>query len=419
MSVRFRTRASARDKLSSLVEAISASEKRQNEIRDYQNIEANNAIVRLDNAIDLSTNTTTLDSLTKMIDQNTSDLSSPANKIYLKATQDEAANRRLQMKDYEKAVNNMQNKYLGQGAPSEFPGVVGKGIKNLDESDFETWTYDHISRELQEINDFESVFFSDFEKQNAVNFDYNPSLISTGELRRRIFGEGGYKNKLLAGIEAMRGDKKITDNEMIYILSGDSEGLVQARIDNATFYNNRIKSTRTAIGKVKGQISSVFKTIKTEGGFANTFDNKVIIDMSDELYSMWESQYELTDKSEEWQDFYEKKLYNLKITSPEEAVKFWIYELRGLTASLKDNEKEFFKWKGSPVEQYSPELGDTVQDKFKSEFGVTKAKIIPVTPKEQKDLPSDIMLDFKSGYYYSPKENAYYDNDAVERILEL
>ena len=36
MSVKFRTRASARDKLSSLVEAISASEKRQNEIRNYQ-----------------------------------------------------------------------------------------------------------------------------------------------------------------------------------------------------------------------------------------------------------------------------------------------------------------------------------------------------------------------------------------------
>ena len=59
------------------------------------------------------------------------------------------------------------------------------------------------------------------------------------------------------------------------------------------------------------------------------------------------------------------------------------------------------------------------QDKFESEFGVAKAKIIPVTPKEQKDLPSDIMLDFKSGYYHSPKENVYYDNDAVERILEL
>ena len=143
------------------------------------------------------------------------------------------------MQNYNDQMDKFAEMYLGN--PSK--GI--SGFSNLKEDKLRGWTYEYTSKVLNDINDFESSLV-DYQG-NPIKSSYHPAGIRSNELKDRV---KDFKDNILAGIEATHGDGYIEDHEILYVISGDTEGLKSARVDNIELFQNKIIKNNTAIGVI-------------------------------------------------------------------------------------------------------------------------------------------------------------------------
>ena len=231
-----------------------------NTINSNQNIKLANNLQEIDEINNTVNNTSDVNSIDNLVSIIQSDSSTYANNPISNAASStvisNAKSKKQTIEFYHNQIDDMAKKYIGSG------GI--KGIQDLDKDDFKFYDYDYISSELNKVRDFKNIF-----KDESYNINsYNNQNIRTSQLKDRI---EQYEQKLLAGLEAVKGDNLITDNELIYIITGDKDGLINARTSKLQSLSNVKNANNRAIAAIKKNIASVSKSIITKNLSEQTY----------------------------------------------------------------------------------------------------------------------------------------------------
>ena len=376
-------------------------------------------ILGIDSSVKNATGTGQLQGIIDILNQNSSLYSqNKLNEITKTEVKNQAGSKIKKIEHFKEKVDGMQDAYIGQ------PTNNIKGFGELDESDFKYWTYDYISSELMKIKDFESAFYEDYAQTQEVNYDYNPNKISTKDLRNRV---GAYKNKLLTGLEATKHDNLIQDHELVYILTGSSAELAQARLDNMKNYNNLIKSNLSSFNAIKNNIAKL-NSWRIKQGLGDDTSWESVEDSRDLFV---QSELDLTTQfTEEWysnKDIQETtslpayvsvRVNEALSTKTSDLLNLWWDELKGYEAKGINLNTQYQKWSGYPMNTTDELAGNATIEEFNKEFGKVSNKNL-IVPTSTDEIPNDLELDLDSNEYYSRSTDNYYKRETVNKILDL
>ena len=405
MGLKFKTSSAANDALAQLMQLAQLSQKRKTTELNKQASEINSINIGLNSTSDKAS----LDNITNVLNINSGNYTDPVTKTLYENLKRKTSIKTKKIEYYQELTDDMAKKYIG--------GEGHKGYQNLDKNDFKYWTYDYISKELQGIRDFE-VMTSD--EDYSIN-DYDNANIKTIQLKDRL---NQYKNKLLTGLEATKGDNLITDNELIYILSGDEAGLKAARTSNLASLTTQKNSNSRAISAIKSNIAKL-RTYNVKESLKATSDGKPWDDSTaiedygianyDALYSKYELDWYREGGNEALSDYVARKFNEDRMKRPDVLILEWQNELQGYEGFNEKIDTEIVKWKSQdlsgfdvPIDKESLQL-----DMEASVFGKTDIEM----PEKLEDIPLDLSsVMYNDEAYYSPSTGKYYDKKKVNEI---
>ncbi len=402
-----------------------------NTINSNQNIKLANNLQEIDEINNTINNTSDVNSIDNLVSIIQSDSSTYANNPISNAASStvisNAKSKKQTIEFYHNQIDDMAKKYIGSG------GI--KGIQDLDKDDFKFYDYDYISSELNKVRDFKNIF-----KDESYNINsYNNQNIRTSQLKDRI---EQYEQKLLAGLEAVKGDNLITDNELIYIITGDKDGLINARTSKLQSLSNVKNANNRAIAAIKKNIASVSKSIITKNlseqmedkGYIDTsdFNMKDLIlttdkgvDLMTGLQNFYREKYQSIDFNSlelgkddkgdlllDEKEYINREIENAMLTNPTVLMGSWKEELASYEFANQKIDIEMKKWGGTDLSGFDKEPFDSKEkDMYDTVFDVVKPEI----PNSIEDIPMDLVSTDKG--YYSQKTGKYYDKNKVDELL--
>ena len=410
----FKTQSAASDSLNILFQLMEGRRRRM----EFKHNQEASSLNDMNNAINRANNSDSLDNLVSLINAESGSYTTPSTKTFAQNLKNTARIKSDKIDYYEGMIDDMSSKYLGN---DEF-----KGYQNLTKNDFKDWTYDSISTQLQDIRDFETMVNDEAYDINS----YNPTGIKTVQLNDRI---KQYKNKLLTGLEATKGDNLVTDNELIYILTGDEQGLKTARTTKLTQFNKQKGYNGKAISAIKKNIAKLREyTVKQsiqeklqDGDFPNLYGNTIedygLSKMGmDELEQKYANDfYAQTNglfEEGELEDYIIQKFNEDLMKRPDVLIVEWQNELQSYEHLNEKLNTEIKKWGGKDLSGFDAPIDmEALEENMQeSVFGKTKI-IIPQSPDE---VPLDLVsLSGNEKVYYSQKTGKYYDKKKVNELL--
>ena len=401
-------------------------------IQSTNNIKINNdldQIKTLDTTINATSDPNVIDNLVSVIQSDSTSYNKPITIAASSNVISNATNRKQNIEFYHKQIDDMSKKYVGAG------GI--KGIQDLDKNDFKFYDYDYISSELNKVRDFNNIF-----KDQDYNMDsYNNQNIRTSQLKDRI---EQYEQKLLTGLEAVRGDNLITDNELIFVITGNLAGLKTARTSKLESLTKVKNANNGAIAAIKRNIASLRGAIlkksmgveMSEEGmkldWKEDFNMKDLVLATDKdlklyegLRNLYGKEYDsinsnsielgkddegdlLLDKEE----YINREIEVAMLTNPTVLIKSWDEELGGYEFNNQKIDLEIKKWGGTNLSGFDKE---SFESKEKSMYDTVFDVVKPETPNSIEELPLDLVSTDKG--YYSQKTGKYYDRDKVDELL--
>ena len=404
--IKFHTKQEARSKLAGmadLVEAIGIAEQNKQTRIDSALHNVNNINTAITNTSDV----TTLENLVTVINQDASLYSTDSMTSAVSGNAKRKAElKKEKIEHYRATIDDMASRYLG--------GTGGhKGYQYLNNpQDFKYYDYFYISKELERVNDFKRIFE---DSEYDIN-SYNNTSIRTDNLKARI---ESYEQQLLAGLEATRGDNLITDNELMYIFTGDVDGLKAARTSNLQGLNTQKGKNITAISAIKKNIASIQKHAINESLKGNIFNDLKDYGMAnmeilrETFVTKWQSNSNL--QNEEMEDYIGRMMAEELLKNPNLVLKQYRNEILAYEEMNKMIDKEIFKWRGQDITGFdTTATGQSMQsDMRKAVFGTTET----VTPTSINEIPLDLVsVPEDEDYYYSQNSGKYYDKEAVDKL---
>jgi hypothetical protein len=379
-------------------------------------------ITQIDNSISNTSDLNSIDNLVAILKANKRDY---RNNVVSNTASDnvinKASNRKQTIEFYHNKIDEMAQNYIGTKS--------SKGYQNLDKNDFKYYDYDYISKELEKIRDFKNIFQ---DKTYDIN-SYNNQNIRTSQLKDRI---DQYEGKMLTALEAVKGDNLITDNELIYIISGDKDGLTNARTGNIQSLNQSKQSITRATGAIKKNIASLRKwlvqknvTIDLEKSPVNISDFKLtdyLLDKDSGVNNMLNMQdyygkiYDMTKLGDENEDilredrdsFINSEISKSNLTNPVTVLSSWQEELQAYEMRNQKIDLEIKKWGGTNLSGFDKDEVDSKEDDmYNSVFDVMKLE----EPKSINELPLDLQSTERG--YYSQETGKFYNTSIVDELL--
>tara|TARA_R100000700_G_scaffold1030_1_gene2661 strand:- start:7531 stop:8766 length:1236 start_codon:yes stop_codon:yes gene_type:complete len=411
MAIKFKTAQSGQNSLNQLLQVmntISNIEERKEENKRAKNIESLNTINKgVNDASDIDS----IDNLVNLLNINSPDYNSNTTTLTVSENlKNKARIKKEKINYYHETINDMANNYLGT---NDF-----KGYQNLDKNDFAEFTYESVSNELAKIKDFERIF----EDETYNVHSYNNSQINTIQLKDRI---SSYKQKLMAGLEATKDNNLVDDNELVYIITGDSAGLKSAKTNNLKSLNKQKLNNNRAMASIRKNIASMkawmIKQVDQGGSpikFADSVDWGLlnIGAMNDYYTKMYESNPEFQD--EELENFITRKFKEDSLKNPKSLLFSWQNEIQGYEGLNKIVDLEIKKWGGTDVTGFNtPYDTELLEKDMRKSLGldISGAKV----PKAEEDIPIDLQSTDDGNSYFSPSENKFYDKNAVNNLLGI
>ena len=409
--IKFHTKQEARSKLSGmadLAEAIGIAEQNKQTRIDSALHNVNNINTAITNTSDVAT----LENLITVINQDSSLYSTDSMTSAVSGNAKRKAElKKEKIEHYQATIDDMASRYLG--------GVGGhKGYQYLNNpQDFKYYDYIDISKELERVNDFKRIFE---DSEYDIN-SYNNTSIRTDNLKARI---ESYEQQLLAGLEATRGDNLITDNELMYIFTGDVDGLIDARKSNLEGLNKQKGSSARAISAIKKNIASVQKhAVNKSISEGSNYNRQSSVGLGYGMNNMetlrtmfvskWESDLSLQD--EEMEDYINRMMGEEALKSPVVLIQQYKNEILSYEEMNKMIDREIFKWRGQDITGFdTTATGQSMQSNMrKAVFGTTDI----VTPTSINEIPLDLVsVPEDEDYYYSQNSGRYYDKEAVDKL---
>ena len=398
-------------------------------IQSTNNIKINNdldQIKTLDTTINATSDPNVIDNLVSVIQSDSTSYNKPITIAASSNVISNATNRKQKIEFYHKQIDDMSKKYVGAG------GI--KGIQDLDKNDFKFYDYDYISSELNKVRDFNNIF-----KDQDYNMDsYNNQNIRTSQLKDRI---EQYEQKLLAGLEAVRGDNLITDNELIYVITGDAAGLKAARTSKLASLTKVKNSGNRAIAAIKSNVAkmrgwavksgitesrgeslTVFKDwnmqdyiLKTDKGLSNYEGLRKLYSEQYNNINFNSTELGKDDKGDlllDEEEYINQQIEVAMLTNPKVLLDSWLDEIAAYEFNNQKIDLEIKKWGGTDLSGFDKE---SFESKEKSMYDTVFDVVKPETPNSIEELPLDLVSTDKG--YYSKKTGKYYDRDKVDELL--
>ena len=420
------------DSLSNIIEMWSNIDQKHKNKEDREVMQYSNTIATLDNSIDTVQTQSSINNLLNIINENSNkfnkyEQTSIASNVIL----NKVNNKRDMFNDYKYQMDEAKKMYFGYETAGDYPSKV-KGISQLTGDDIKDWSMEHIAKELNRVDDFNAVLYEDFEGKTPTKFRYNPGGISDKQLIDRM---GDYKGQLTAGLEALRGDNKINDQELYYILTNNKEGLSEARRENVRASTTQINKINTATGTIKKNIAMLQtyqakQEIKDKKNISNPLLQSITLlgDTGIDYDKQWEAEYNALPEEERdisLDEFIRVKQEEMSLIGPKELIGQWADEIASLERKKRLAMQNYQNWSGYPYEAKTSIMGEAYEDDFNKfinkveEFGESydidaKQIISKINPE---DMPNDIVWDDDKQMYYSQKENKYYTKKSIEDNL--
>ena len=376
-------------------------------IQSTNNIKINNdldQIKTLDTTINATSDPDVIDNLVSVIQSDSTSYNKPITIAASSNVISNATNRKQNIEFYHKQIDDMSKKYVGAG------GI--KGIQDLDKNDFKFYDYDYISSELNKVRDFNNIF-----KDQDYNMDsYNNQNIRTSQLKDRI---EQYEQKLLAGLEAVRGDNLITDNELIYVITGDAAGLKAARTSKLASLtkvknsgNRAIAAIKSNVAKMRGwavksgitesrgesQVETVFKDfnmqdyiLKTDKGLSNYEGLRKLYSEQYNNINFNSTELGKDDKGDlllDEEEYINQQIEVAMLTNPKVLLDSWIDEIAAYEFNNQKIDLEIKKWGGTNLSGFDKE---SFESKEKSMYDTVFDVVKPETPNSIEELPLDLV----------------------------
>ena len=256
-----------------------------------------------------------------------------------------------------------------------FTQTIDTGEELMDVAS-DLYTIDNINSALDEINNFESSLYTDpMKKDKEVKFiNHYPLKNEAGEtigkdvdIINRLLGEGGLKDKLLTSLAALEDDDLITNNEIYYIVTGNKEGLENARTENITTSKANLISYRRSSNSIrsyqkqilnaiaKGQIDKEGKAIDIFNATL-LFENLTVneLDFNNPLYAGMDEE-----------DIKASKLSEYEGMSIGDVMAKWDNELIKYHLMSQKENKRFKLWANQNFEFSDPTVDDIVAEKIR------------------------------------------------------
>ena len=412
----FYKKTSPSDSLTRLLETWSKIDDRRTLKENREKTQLATNLTQIDALTDISQDSSSINYLVSLLSESSDKYNQyEETALASQAVQQKISNKKAAFDDYKFQMNKAKKMYFGNPVEGVkgFSQVSGDDITN-------NWTYEFISNQLNEIDDFQASLYQDFEKQNPVNFRYNPGGVTDKQLIDRM---GDFRGQLMAGLEALRGDGKITDNELFYVLTHDKDGLIVARTDNMRASSTQINKLNTAIGTIKKNIASLQSYQVKQGmkeeerGFIGV-NIAALADSGVNLIDQWKEQYQADPKDMDWASYQSMKEEEQFKLTPAGLINQWDNEIKHLMYQRRLSEMNYRKWSGFAWEQGADTLGASVQSEFEKMIsGSTESDILKFEVTDPSQVPLDLEFDIETGLYYSPEEEKYYTVESVEKYL--
>ena len=143
-------------------------------------------------------------------------IQNPGDAIVLAGVKQDINNKRIEINNYKEYLN--------------VASQMATNFENYRVDDYKNMTLEDINKELRRIRDFNSYIYEDLEKKEFNKFVGHHS--SGGRNDKQIINRiNEYEKSLMTTIEALYNDGVVQDHEVFFILTGNEEGLRNARTE--------------------------------------------------------------------------------------------------------------------------------------------------------------------------------------------